>query len=458
MDEILGLKSWDKGVEIVRSTLTNRRTAVKGCVGSSKTFHAAVASLSFLHAFRPSEVYETAPTFRQVKKAFFKEVKRIHRGSKVEWGGEPLDTELKLAPDWFLSGFSSKNPDYIHGIHSPAILLIIDESQGVDEDMMEAAENMMASENAHILLLGNPSSSSGMFHRAFHSDRSRWHTISIAGPETPNWKANKNIFPGMLTRKQGEEWIRVYGKNSPFVQVKVFANFAAGAPDAIIPLEWLELAKVREVKTGTKVLGVDPARFGDDDSVIIEIDGRKVRKPTVVHGYDTMEFAGLVVKHIDKIKAVGAGVDPIGVGSGVLDRLIELDKPAQGVNVSEKPRHPEKYANRRSELWWELRELLDPNHDTPLQLPEDDELIAELSSVRYSHDSAGRVKVESKDDIKKRLGKSPDRADALVIARYMMAIQAPAPSGTVNPDSSPSGGARGHGITRLSDRWGKMRR
>ena len=164
-----------------------------------------------------------------------------------------------------------------------------------------------------------------------------------------------------------------------------------------------------------KQLGVDVAAYGSDKTVIADRRGFKVMPLDVYSQKSTRETAGFVVS---KAREVGTGkirVDEIGIGRGVVDSLEEEGFENVGVNVAEKSSDTERFHNLRAELWWRLRELLDPDKE-PIALPDDDELLAELASVKYKVDARGAIQIESKDEMRKRLGHSPDRADAVVLA------------------------------------------
>ena len=166
-------------------------------------------------------------------------------------------------------------------------------------------------------------------------------------------------------------------------------------------------------------IGADIARFGSDKTVFAPRRGHKVLPLTEYSKQDTMETAGQLVIAHRETRATSIKVDVIGIGAGVYDRAKELKLPVSAINVAESAQEPERFLNLRSELWWNLRELLDPNpamNPNPVALPPDDELLADLSSVKYRIDSRGRIVVEPKEETKKRLGRSPDRADAVILA------------------------------------------
>ena len=164
-----------------------------------------------------------------------------------------------------------------------------------------------------------------------------------------------------------------------------------------------------------QALDVDVAAFGSDKTVIAVRKGNKLTELNVYSQKNTRETAGLVRVHAQGNKTNKIAVDEIGIGRGVVDSLEEEGFDDVGVNVAEKSSDNERYHNLRAELWCNFREMLDPDKD-PVALPNDDELLSELASVKYKVDARGAIQIESKEDMKKRLGHSPDRADAVVLA------------------------------------------
>ena len=170
---------------------------------------------------------------------------------------------------------------------------------------------------------------------------------------------------------------------------------------------------------GDKRIGVDPARFGDDRTSICYRQGRKVHWIKSYSNKSTMEVAGLVVMAIKDVKADQCAIDVGGLGAGVYDRVKELvsdpewDGPACDVvqvNSSESPIDAKRYFNKRAEMWGLISEWLTAQ---PAQIPDSDELQADLTQIRYAYDSNNALKMEKKEDMKKRGFRSPDMADAL---------------------------------------------
>ncbi len=196
--------------------------------------------------------------------------------------------------------------------------------------------------------------------------------------------------------------------------------------DTLIPSSWVDAAVARAyAPDGDWVLGVDVARFGDDDTVICQIKGRNVKQFETLKGNDTMQVAGKVALVADQLRPSKIMIDTIGIGAGVYDRLKELRYPVQEVNVAkastvidsktEKP----KFKNLRSELWWKARESINTSSEqqpAPFTLPDDQRLREELTTPKYTINSSGQIEVESKDDMKERMGRSPDVADAYCLA------------------------------------------
>jgi len=191
--------------------------------------------------------------------------------------------------------------------------------------------------------------------------------------------------------------------------------FQVSGADPFIKADLVLVARKAEAEIhGERKLGVDPARFGDDRTSICFRQGRKVQWIRSYSKKSTMEVVGLVRKAIEEVKAEQCAIDVGGLGAGVYDRLLELVGPEEcdvvQVNSSESPYDAKKYTNKRAEMWGEVKEWL---LNQPAQIPDTDELQADLTQIRYSYDSNNALKMERKEDMKKRGFRSPDMADAL---------------------------------------------
>ena len=440
---VLNKTLWPIQAAILNSVRDNPRTAVRSCHGIGKTFTAAMCILWFLYSHKKAIVLSTAPTWRQVEKLIWKEIRTAYREAIVPLGGSllPKTPELHLIHDeWYAAGLSTNEPDRFQGFHEEHILVVVDEAAGVNLQIFEAIEGVLTSSGARLLLIGNPTSIGGAFYDAF--TKPGFNTFHVSAFDTPNftsfnikpediaggaWKNKVNSelpYPRLITPAWAADRYAAWGEASSPYQVRVMGNFPQQGDDTLIPLLWIELAMERwnDTEAGVDVqLGVDVAAFGSDKTVIAVRRGRKIENLNVYTQKSTRETAGLA-RHIANLNNTrNIKIDEIGVGRGVVDSLEEEGFINIGVNVAERSYNPDRFANLRAELWWNLRESLDPDivkNPEPLTLPPDDELLAELSAVKFKFTPRGAIQIESKEDMKKRLGRSPDRADAVCLALY----------------------------------------
>ena len=436
-EKILNKKLWSIQAEILHSVQNNMRTAVRSCHGIGKTFTAAICILWFLYTHKKAIVLSTAPTWRQVEKLIWKEIRSAYREAVIPLGGNlmPKTPELHLIHDeWYAAGLSTNEPDRFQGFHEEHILVIVDEAAGVNLEIYEAIEGILTSSGARLLLIGNPTAIGTPFYDAFVKDIG-YKTFHVSAFDTPNFtaygitpediangtwqeKAKEISYPRLITPQWVADRYKAWGEQSAPYQVRVMSNFPQQGEDTLIPLLWIELAMERweETQESEPVqLGVDVAAYGSDKTVIAVRKGNKLMELNVYSQKNTRETTGLVIQHAKENNTKRIAVDEIGVGRGVVDSLEEEGYSDVGVNVAEKSTDAERYHNLRAELWWNLRELLNPEKE-PIALLPDDELLSELASVKYKVDARGAIQIESKEDMKKRLGHSPDRADAVVLA------------------------------------------
>ncbi len=419
--KVLGVEPWSKQVEALSAIAENERVAVKSGNGLGKGFSAAVAMLWFMSCHDHAVALSTAPTFRQVRHILWKEVHRRYRNAKYDLGGKLLDTRLEVPErDSFAMGLSADSPDEFQGFHSANMLIVVDEAEGVAEPIYEAIEALMTSENCRLLLIGNPTTVSGSFRRAFHEDRELYHTITISAYDSPNVAAGAKTVPGLVTMRWVEQRRKIWGEDNPIFQARVLGEFPEQSEDTLIPLSAIEgAAKVsggagdQEETSQPTVVAVDVARFGSDRSVILVRRGSQVRPVRTFRGLDTMKLTGLVVDAIKEADPEDVVVDEVGIGAGVVDRLKELGYRVDGINVGRAAHDPSRFANLRAEGYWNLRQLITGGE---VSLPSDKELMGELATLKYSFNSAGLLLVESKDEMRKRGIRSPDKADALMLA------------------------------------------
>ncbi len=427
--DMLGVRLWEKQEDVLNALTANRRVAVKAGNGLGKGFCAAVAVLWFMHAHREAAIaLSTAPTFRQVRHILWRQIHRLYRPAAETLGGKMLDTRWELADDRYAMGLSADSADQFQGFHSPNMLIVVDEAEGVGEEIFEAIESVMTSADPLLLLIGNPTTMTGAFRRAFYEERGIYRTFTISALDSPNVRAGRIVLPGLTTPRWVQERREIWGEDNPVYRARVLGEFPEQGEDTLLRLSDVEAAvRKREPapeasapaagletsRSGEVILAVDVARFGSDRSVILRRRGDSVEDIRVLRQMDTMQVAGWVAAAIRECSPSQVYVDEIGVGAGVVDRLRELGHPVRGVNVARKARQSRAFANLRAEGYWTLRERFATGR---ISIPDDSQLIGELAALRYSYESDGQMKLESKDEMRKRGLPSPDKADALMLA------------------------------------------
>ena len=419
---ILGVQLWSKQEEVLNALSENRRVSVKSGNGLGKGFTAAVAVLWFLSCHAPAIVLTTAPTARQVRHVLWREIARLHGNSARPLGGNMFSTRLEVAHDRFALGLSTDEADQFQGFHSPNMLIVVDEAEGVSEGIYEAIDAVMTGGNCKLLLIGNPTSDSGAFRRAFYEDRRMFHTITISALESPNVEQQQAVIPGLTTAEWVAERAGLWGEESPMYQARVLGRFCDHPQESLIPLSKIEQAIARhakglheegEEKEAATVLAADVARFGGDQSVLVIANSDTVLEMKAYRGLDTMELTGRIVEAHRRWKPKRIVVDEIGIGAGVVDRLKELNLPVTGINVGRPARQRRLFANLRAEGYWGLYELF---NQEAIAIPNDPELAGQLSSLRPGQNSRGQLFIEKKDELRARGLPSPDKADALMLA------------------------------------------
>ena len=422
--DVLGFEPWSKQVEILESVRDHERVAVRSCHGSGKTAVAARALLWFLATRPNSRVVSTAPTWRQVEQLLWRNVRSAVAEANRRAPGtfpEPLATRLDLGTEWYAIGMSTSKPERMQGEHAPDMLVIVDEASGVEDEIFSVMEGFRtASENARMLLLGNPTRVGGQFHRAFTAERKRWKQLHISVYDTPNLSGEPvpaQIAAAMPTRAWLDDARSTYGEDSPMFQVRVLGEFAQSSENTVCSLGAVEDAQEREQLVDPVrdrvVVACDVARFGDDETVIAVRQGTRVRIRETYTGKPVTETAGRVRAIAREFPAqhVRVVVDDTGVGGGVTDILREdPDLEVTAFVAGEKAIEEHEFPNRRSELWFTMADALEW-----IDLDPDEQLAADLTAPQYRFDRHGRRVVESKDEMKKRLGRSPDRGDGVML-------------------------------------------
>lgn len=415
--EVLGFEPWEKQLEIARAIRDHRNIAVRSCNGAGKTFLIAHEAIRFLMCFPNSVVINTAPTWTQVENQYWRYFRTAYKKAQMSIGGKLLKTELTISDEWFAMGIAN-NPDNVasfQGWHAPNIMIIFDESSGISKVIWEAAQGAMSGGAVvRFIVIGNPNTNSGPFYDAFTDPT--FYPIKISAFDIPNVKERRAVVPGLTDHVFVEEVAARYGVNSSVYKVRVLGEFPDQATDTLIGLDQIVNAFEADrelVNQDEDVAGLDVARFGDDDSALVRRKGNHAKVEWVVNGNDTMELAGKCALYLRANKNTKLYIDITGgLGAGVYDRLREQPDIAGrvfGVNVAGTPRDPETFINIRIESWSNVEQWL---RDAVLEKHEG---FYELAQPKYKITSAGKMQLESKEDMKKRGVASPNVGDALAL-------------------------------------------
>lgn len=423
---------WSKQVEICNSVRFNRHTAVHSGHGIGKSFISAALAAWWIDCHPPGDAFvvSTAPTQPQVEAIIWREIGRIHREldliGYITSGNQP-QWKLKTGE---IVGFGRKPADYIdieqakaafQGIHARYILVILDEAAGIPGWLWDAVESLVTNQHARLLAIGNPDDPASQFAKVC-APGSGWHTIHVSVFDSPNF-TGEEIPERMVDMLPSQIWVderrKRWGEGSPMWVSRVEGNFPKTATDTLISPDLIRQAIERDlshtVDDGEPKLGIDVARTGGDESTIYKKTGGVFRREFAKAGLgDTMTLAGEVTNRMTTNEC--GVIDVIGVGAGVYDRCHELMLNVIPFNAAEQAEDNVKFLNRRAEQYWLLREMF-INGEIDLD-EEDEELAAQLGSMKWKINSAGRIQIESKEDMKKRGMPSPDRADGVMMATY----------------------------------------
>lgn len=442
--EALGYKPWQKQVEIAHTVREKLITVVASCNSAGKTSSTAACVLWFLFCYAPCIVVTTAPTARQVRHILWKEIGIRVQNAPHPLGGKLYTESYRLSKEWFAVGFTTNNykPDAFSGWHEQNVLVVVDEACGISDSIEDAIQGLMASGNARLLMIGNPVNEQTPFGRAFkNEDAGR---IRISAFDTPNFTkygiTQRDIASGAWRDKCPAEvrklprpylvnphWVaamyKQWGAKSPYYIARVLARFPQGGYDTLFSIADLERAQQLEYTPpprAKKIIACDPARYGDDETVIVLAVGSKVRVVKRMAKVSTMVTAGYIVQLYQQEKADVIHVGVVGIGSGIVDRLHELSLPVRGFNEGMAPRDPEHFVNAKAENFWGLRSRCEESAlDLPTEGVDDHALdtYSELGSIRWTTTSAGKIAIVDKKTMRQEFHvKSPNIADAIMMA------------------------------------------
>lgn len=458
---------WSKQRRILEALVRYNRVGVPACHDSGKSFIAARAAAWWLDTHRAGEAFvvTTAPTFSQVRAILWREIGKAHR--KGQLAGRLNQTEWHVdrtgrhyttaAAGEELVAIGRKPSEYdqaaFQGIHARYVLVIIDEADGVPGSLFDATETLATNEHARILAIGNPVDPMSPFAGAVRlpvgidpdspaadefDSPSGWHVVRIDGYATPNFTDEQvpdELRDMLLSKSWVEQQITRFGAGSAWVISRIRGRHPIDSEDGVIRGSAIRACRhldddglpfpAEHLWDDTQLLpvelGVDVGA-GGDESVVRERRGRRTGRVWRQRSPDTMDLVDLVMQAIETTGATAVKIDTVGIGKGSGDRLEQLRKHGHHkarivpVNVGERALDPAQYVRLRDQIWWEVgRTLIE---DGAVDLSElDEETISQLTAPRLMPpDASNRIKVEPKDKTRERIGRSPDDADAWLLA------------------------------------------
>lgn len=421
-------------------------------------------------------VVTSAPTAKQVHAILWREIGRAHQLSGMD-GRVLQNDELQLGGE--LVAFGRKPADHdqhaFQGIHALYILVVFDEACGIPLQLWTAASTLITNEHARWLAVGNPDDPKAEFAKVCEgADRvegglsargwnvlpiSAFHTPAVTGEAVP-----EELAMNLTSRLWMEEFAQDVGgpalvdahrvllgkvdagaslddayrgledktreviDGSPLYVAKVLGWFPGDTTDGVVLWSWLKQCTLPQDNAEAEAEPVGPVELGidvggsetGDETVIYERVGHQAGRRWSIRSSDPNTVTDLCLEAIDEVGPSAVKIDSIGIGWGIMGSL-RRERPSLsvvGVNVSQRARARRRFLNLRSELWWDVARGLSKDQAWDLSGLAEESTLAELAAPLWSEDRNGRVKVESKEDIRKRLGRSTDNADALLLAFY----------------------------------------
>lgn len=419
--------AWQADVLRAFGDPARQRIAMKACKGPGKTTVEAWCAMNFLACYGERGEHPKGAAISITKdnlsdnlwpeiakwmgrSEFFREAfvwtkTRIH-------AREFPETWFISARTWAKDADPQQQSNALAGLHAKYLLFLLDESGGIPEAVMATAEAGLANEHvgwAKIVQGGNPTHLEGPLYRACTQERHLWYVVEITGdPDDP-----------MRSPRISVEWaksqIEKYGRDNPWVLVNVFGKFPPGSLNTLLGPDEVTEAMRRQptpdqYSFAQKRLGIDVARFGDDRTVLFPRQGIRAYSPVIMRNARTTTIAARVILAAHRWGTELELIDDTGHwGHGVVDNLIASGRSPVAVQFHAPALDP-RYKNRRAEMWLKMAEWVKRGGTLP-NIPE---LIAELTTPTYTFVN-GKFQLEDKDQIKERLGRSPDLGDALAL-------------------------------------------
>ena len=439
---------WSKQREVLESVRDNRRTAVHASHGVGKSWLAARAVCWWVTTKPDSFVVTTAPTLDQVKTILWREINNAHATGN-------LDGECNIL-SWNINGrqvaigrkTANTNPHSFQGIHAKHLLVVADEASGLSPDLWTGINKLTTGSSNRVLAIGNPDVQGSEWHKVCQSER--WNVIHIDAIESPNFTDEEipdSLRAELVDKEFVDDAAATYGEDSATYTKMIRGLFPGDTEDKLISRT--NLAKCRHTTPQNapkhRTVGIDVgASASGDHTVITLVDGGVYVTAESFREPNPQKVAHRTAQIVADMKPDQVNIDSIGVGHGLVGHLRDLlNCPVKGINVAEAASDRKRWANLKAELWWRVRTEAAAGNLNIGEMP--DATFEQLVNVGWDTDTKNRIRVESKDAIRSRSGRSPDEADSYVLAVWSSAGTVGYTAGDEWLDSA--------GIGRADDSW-----
>ena len=390
---------------------SNARVAVKSGQGCGKTSTLVWLTMLYLLTLEDCRILITAPSAQQLNRVYHSEfLKWYSRLPDLFKGFFDIKKESIhiRGKEYQMASLVTGNPSNIEGLqggHATNYIIMGDEASGLEENVFDTLLGTLGAGDGRFILTSNPVRNSGRFYEIFASENKRWNRITFSG-----------LKSAQISSSWLEDMKEMYTEEDDNYQIRVLGNFGRFGEQQFIPSSLIEQCAKEyvEFKAYTnfpKIMGVDVARFGSDQTVFVVRQGAKIIDIIKFSNLDTMEVTARIVDVYQKHKPSVIYIDAIGVGAGVFDRAAELQLPVKEVIVSHKSTKPSMYGNFRAQLWGSMKDWMQNGGD----IPDDKDLISQLNSMQYTYNNKMQILLMTKKDIKRMGLPSPDIADAIAL-------------------------------------------
>ena len=424
--EMIGAEPTDQQIEALTSIANGTHVSIKSGHGTGKTTYLAWTIMWWNYTRKNARIPCTAPTEAQLKNVLWAELSLWHQELDPFFRDLFVITSDRMYhvnhdKTWFAVARTARaeKPEALQGFHSENLLFIIDEASGVAEEVFTVVRGALTEESNSCVMTSNPTRTTGFFYNS-HTlwDTDPWTCLTFNGEDSPR-----------VSERYIREIAVEFGEDSDMYRIRVLGEFPVESDFTLIQKEWVleafdrKISHVKRLSDKTfDAAGVDVARYGENKTVFALVKGVTVVGIKQYPKQSTMKTAAQVVALCKVINPNDIKIDEVGVGAGVVDRVLDQGYDVTGIEVGRQAIDKDKYANLRAEYYWQLRKRfedgdisLEPLKETMSRVDKV-KFIEQLCSIRYEHNPSGKIAIWSKEKMRRDGLKSPDLADALMLA------------------------------------------